>query len=112
MLHTPPLHVPAADEPWPRRASPELRAKLVHEANQISLFFEAQPGEGAAEAVADHLARFWSPSRRRLLIRELQAGGEALRPVSRAAILKLARASRTRAIQGAPPWTRPNSKPA
>jgi hypothetical protein len=85
------FHAGRVGEAWPRCASPALRAKLVHEANQISLFFEAQLQQSAADAVADHFAKFWSPWRRGLLVRELDAGGEGLRPVSRAAVLKLAR---------------------
>lgn len=75
---------------------------LVRMANQIGEFFESEPDqEGAANAVANHLKRFWDPRMRREILRYAEdQGGQGLKDIVSRAI-KLNRdsfsvASRTR----------------
>jgi formate dehydrogenase subunit delta len=42
--------------------------KMVHNANQISLFFSSYPREEAIEGIANHLRQFWVPRMRRQII--------------------------------------------
>jgi len=63
--------------------------KLVHMANQIGQFFASQPGGHAAEAIADHLVKFWDPRMRRAIIAHAQAGGAGLDPPVAAAVALL-----------------------
>jgi formate dehydrogenase subunit delta len=65
--------------------------RLVHMANQISLFFESQPTqEEAVAGVLDHLKRFWDPRMRAAIIACIETGGDGLREVARAAVVRLA----------------------
>ncbi len=70
--------------------SDQTRDKLVRMANQIATFFATQPGESQAQDVADHIRAFWDPSMRAQLARHLDAGGDGLSPLARAAALRLA----------------------
>lgn len=63
--------------------------KLVTMANQIGKFFATQPGDKAAEGVADHIRSFWDPRMRQAIFAHLDAGGEGLDPVVRTALEKL-----------------------
>jgi formate dehydrogenase subunit delta len=49
--------------------------RLVHDANQIALYFAAYPREEAIAGVADHLRKFWDP-RMRAALGEILAAGE------------------------------------
>lgn len=65
--------------------------RLVHMANQISLFFESRPTEEEkVGGVTDHLTRFWEPRMRRAIIAHVAAGGEGLRDNAKRAIERLA----------------------
>ncbi len=64
-------------------------ARLVHKANQIADYFKAYPEDEAIAAVANHLRQFWDPRMRAELAFHLEAGGEGLEPISRAAALRL-----------------------
>lgn len=57
--------------------------KLVHMANQIGAFFEAESDRAAAcESVANHIRRFWDPRMRRAILQWLDThGGEGLDPL-------------------------------
>jgi formate dehydrogenase subunit delta len=66
--------------------SPE---KLTYMANQIARFFASQPEEKAVAGTADHLRRFWDPRMRRQILAHLDAGGEGLDPIARAALTRL-----------------------
>jgi len=68
--------------------------KLVHMANQIAAYFVTQPGDGAAEAVADHLRKFWEPRMRAAIIAYLKAGGAGLEPAAAEAVRRLGAGSR------------------
>lgn len=60
--------------------------RLVHMANQIARFFVTQPGGKAAEAIANHLVKFWDPRMRDAIIAYAKSGGEGLDPPAAAAI--------------------------
>lgn len=58
-------------------------ARLISMANQIGAFFEVESDRAAARAgVADHLARFWEPRMRAMILSHLDGeGGEGLLPL-------------------------------
>lgn len=60
--------------------------KLTAMANQIASFFATQPGADQAARVAAHLNDFWDPRMRAALLAHVQAGGEGLSPLVRAAV--------------------------
>lgn len=64
--------------------------KLVYMANQIGAFFAAQPGDGAVEAIADHLVKFWAPRMRTAIIAHEASGGAGLDLPVAAAVRRLA----------------------
>jgi len=79
------------------------RGRLVHMANQIARNFATQPDADAALAVADHIAMFWDPRMKALILEPMDASGEGLSPVAHAAIEHLrdkgAPPSQTRATE-------------
>lgn len=60
--------------------------KLVHMANQIARAFAVEGEAKAIAATADHLKLFWDPRMRREILAHLEAGGEGLDDVARAAL--------------------------
>ena len=64
-------------------------AKLVHMANQIARFFASQKDREAAEGCAEHLRLFWEPRMRKAILAFVDAGGEGLEPVAKAAVERL-----------------------
>ena len=50
--------------------------RIVHDANQIALYFAAYPHDEAVDGVADHIRKFWDP-RMRAELRTMLDGGEA-----------------------------------
>ena len=64
-------------------------AKLVYMANQIGKFFQAQGSETAVTGVYEHIRKFWDPRMRRQLRAYLEAGGEGLGDLARAAVERL-----------------------
>ena len=56
---------------------------LIHMANQIGDFFEAEPDRTAAlEGIAGHIKRFWDPRMRREILQWMdQQRGEGLKPL-------------------------------
>ena len=63
--------------------------RLVYMVNQIAREFGSQRPEDAAQATYDHLWHFWGPRMRSTIIAHLDAQGEGLSEVARAAIEKL-----------------------
>ncbi len=55
--------------------------KMIYMANQIATFFNSQPEEDKAGAVAAHLNDYWDPRMRRQLLDHVAAGGEGLDPL-------------------------------
>jgi formate dehydrogenase subunit delta len=60
--------------------------KLVHMANQIARAFAVEGEATAITATANHLKLFWDPRMRREILAHLEAGGEGLDGVARAAL--------------------------
>jgi len=67
----------------------EEAAKLVGMANQMSLFFGAQRRRDGAEALAEHLRKFWTPLMRDQIRDHLDAGGAGLNDIARRAVALL-----------------------
>lgn len=64
---------------------------LVTMANDIAAFFAAETNHDVAVAgVANHLEKFWTPRMRRKLVANLDACGDGLAPLARAAVERLA----------------------
>jgi formate dehydrogenase subunit delta len=67
--------------------------RLVAMANDIAAFFDAEPDRAvAADAVANHLTRFWDPRMRREIVAHLKTGGVGLSDLGRAGVERLAKA--------------------
>jgi formate dehydrogenase subunit delta len=64
---------------------------LVQMANDIGNFFASQDDRDTAVAgIAAHIRRFWEPRMRRKIYAHLEAGGEGLDDLPRAALRQLA----------------------
>lgn len=63
--------------------------KLIHMANQIGAFFQAQGEAAAVAGIADHLAKFWDPRMRDAIYAHVDAGGEGLKPLVLQAVKSL-----------------------
>ncbi|MBI4693850.1 MAG: formate dehydrogenase subunit delta [Gammaproteobacteria bacterium] len=60
-------------------------------ANDIGDYFAAEPDQAqAVEGVTSHIRRFWDPRMRKQIIAYYQTGGEALKPLVKHAIARLA----------------------
>jgi len=56
--------------------------RLIEMANQIAAFYASEPNPEAASAgVAEHIARFWDPRMRRILLQEASTGNETIAPL-------------------------------
>ena len=63
--------------------------KLVHMANQIARAFAVEGEAKAITATANHLKLFWDPRMRREILAHLEASGDGLDLVTRAALERL-----------------------
>lgn len=63
--------------------------RLIYMANQIARNLARQADPEAA--VADHIAHFWDPRMRRMILDRVAAGGAGLDPVAIAALKRLQR---------------------
>lgn len=64
---------------------------LVKMANDISAFFASDPDQTTAvSGMVDHLTKFWEPRMRQAIIAHLQAGGEGLSELAKAAVKRIA----------------------
>ena len=63
--------------------------KLIYMANQIGKFWTSQGQETAPAAIAEHIRKFWDPRMRAAILRHLDAGGDGLDPLVRAAVERL-----------------------
>ena len=70
--------------------------RLIYMANQIARNLATQSVDSSALAVADHVAQFWDPRMKAMLLAHLNGGGEGLSPIAHAALSELA-------LHGAPP---------
>ena len=51
---------------------------MVHNANQIALYFAAYPREEAVASIVDHLKKFWERRMREQMIQYVAKGGTGL----------------------------------
>ncbi|HEY7269514.1 MAG TPA: formate dehydrogenase subunit delta [Dehalococcoidia bacterium] len=51
---------------------------MVHNANQIALFFASYPHDEAVAGVTDHLKKFWEPRMKRQIIAYVETSGAGL----------------------------------
>jgi len=64
--------------------------RLISMANQIGVFFEAQPNrEEAVAGIVDHITRFWDPRMRRSITAHVKEGGVGLSAIAMEAVKKL-----------------------
>lgn len=65
--------------------------RLVHMANDIARFFQAEPDHAeAVSSIATHITRFWDPRMRREIIAHVQtAKGEGLTDLALEAVKQL-----------------------
>ena len=63
--------------------------KMVHNANQIALFFAAYSHEEAVAGVANHLRMYGVPRMRQQIIEYVAAGGEGLHEIAIEAVKRL-----------------------
>jgi formate dehydrogenase subunit delta len=63
--------------------------KMVHDANQIALYFAAYPHEEAVAGVADHIAKFWEKRKRQQIIAYVAGGGAGLHALVPEAVRRL-----------------------
>ncbi len=63
--------------------------RLIHDANQIALYFAAYPHDEAVAGIADHIRKFWDPRMRASLRVILDANDETLHLLVRQAGEKL-----------------------
>jgi len=54
---------------------------MVHNANQIALFFASYPHDEALAGVTDHLQKFWEHRMRQQLEAYVAQGGQGLHPL-------------------------------
>jgi len=62
---------------------------MVHNANQIALFFAAYPREEAVASVADHIKKFWEHRMRQQLFAYVDKGGAGLHELVLEAVKRL-----------------------
>lgn len=63
--------------------------RIIHDANQIALYFAAYPHDEAVDGVADHIRKFWDPRMRTELRAMLDADEAGLHRLVRDAGEKL-----------------------
>ena len=62
---------------------------MVHNANQIALFFASYPREEAIAGVTEHLKKFWERRMRDQIVRYVAQGGSGLHELAREAVKRL-----------------------
>ncbi|HWC30404.1 MAG TPA: formate dehydrogenase subunit delta [Dehalococcoidia bacterium] len=63
--------------------------KMVHNANQIALFFASYPHDEAVAGIEDHIKKYWVPRMRRQIIDYVAEGGEGLHELAMEAVKRL-----------------------
>lgn len=69
-------------------------ARNVLMANQIAKFFAAQGEERAVPGIANHIAKFWDPRMRAVILAHVEKGGAGLEPLALRAVQELAKAAK------------------
>jgi formate dehydrogenase subunit delta len=62
---------------------------MVHNANQIALFFASYPREEAIAGVTEHLKKFWERRMRDQIVQYAAQGGNGLHELVREAVKRL-----------------------
>ena len=62
---------------------------MVHNANQIALYFASFPREEAIDGVTDHIRKFWEKRMKKQIVDYLAEGGEGLHELAREAVKRL-----------------------
>ena len=62
---------------------------MVHNANQIALYFASFPREEAIEGVTDHIRKFWEKRMRRQILDYVAEGGNGLHELVLEAVKRL-----------------------
>lgn len=65
--------------------------RIIHEANQISLFMETMPEGERVDGVAEHINDYWEPRIRRKFFAMVDEGVEGFRPLVLKAVPKIHR---------------------
>lgn len=63
--------------------------KMVHNANQIALFFASYPHEEAVAGVANHFSKYWERRMREQIFKYVAEGGGGLHPLVLEALERL-----------------------
>jgi formate dehydrogenase subunit delta len=63
---------------------------MVHNANQIALFFATYPREEAIASVTEHLKKFWERRMKDQIIQYVAQGGSGLHELAIEAVKRLA----------------------
>ena len=63
--------------------------EMIHNANQIALFFASYPHDEAVASVQDHLQKFWEKRMRRQIIQYVAESGAGLHPLALEAVKRL-----------------------
>ena len=64
---------------------------MIHDANQIALFFASYPRAEAVAGIADHLKKFWAPRMRKGIAEYVAGGGVGLHELAAEAIMAMVR---------------------
>jgi formate dehydrogenase subunit delta len=62
---------------------------MVHNANQIALYFASYPKEEAIAGITDHLKKFWEKRMRQQIIDYVAHGGAGLHELAKEAVKRL-----------------------
>ena len=63
--------------------------RMVHDANQIALYFASYPREEAIAGVLDHLKKFWEKRMRQQIVDYVARGGVGLHELAMEAVKRL-----------------------
>ena len=63
---------------------------MVHNTNQIALFFASYPREEAIAGVTDHLIKFWEQRMKDQIVQYVAQGGSGLHELALEAVKRLA----------------------
>ncbi len=63
--------------------------KLIYMANQIARNLETAGPDHAARQTAEHIIAFWDPRMKEMILKHLDAGGDGLSPIARAALTEV-----------------------
>jgi formate dehydrogenase subunit delta len=66
---------------------------MVHNANQIALFFASDPREEAIAGVTEHLKKFWERRMKDQIVQYVAQGGSGLHELALEAVTRLAQTS-------------------